>query len=70
MQIRQHADENNKLVSLLRLKRVVSKFLPADSITRSMITSEPDELPLTDAISKFEVFDRLLVEELGSRRSW
>jgi len=56
------------LVSLLRLKDAVHKLLPADSIARNVMTSEPDVLPLEEALSKFKVFDALLLEELGSVR--
>lgn len=58
----------NELVSLLKLKDTARKLLPADSITRSVITAEPDTLPLAEALSKFKVFDNLLLEELGSAR--
>ena len=58
----------NELVSLLNLKNAVRKLLPADSITRCVITAEPDALPLAEALSKFKVFDSLLLEELGAVR--
>ena len=60
--------EKNDLVSLLGLKDAVRKLLPADSIARSIITTEPDTLPLAEALSKFKVFDALILEELGSAR--
>ena len=58
----------NELVSFLKLKDAASRLLPADSITKSVITAEPDILPLAEALSKFKVFDRLLDEELGAAR--
>lgn len=56
------------MVSLLKLKDVARRLLPADSIARRVITAEPDTLPLAEALSKFKVFDSLLIEELGSVR--
>ena len=61
-------ESDDELVSLLRLKDAARKLLPAGSITRSVIIAEPNTLPLSEALSKFKVFDRLLVEELGSVR--
>ena len=61
--------ECDELVSLLKLKEAARRLLPSDSITRSVMISEPDVLPLAEAIPKFKVFDRLLVEELGTARS-
>ena len=58
----------NELVSLLRLKDAVRKLLPTDSIARNVITAEPDTLPLAEALSKFKVFDALILEELGAVR--
>ena len=55
-------------VSLVRLKDATRRLLPSDSITRSIIIAEPDTLPLSEALSKFKVFDSLLIEELGSAR--
>ena len=69
MQTSPGAEGHSDVVSLLSLKDAVRKLLPADSITRSIITSELDALPLAEALSKFKVFDRLLVEELGAARS-
>ena len=62
------ADADNELVSLLKLKDAARRLLPTDSITRSVITAEPDTLPLAEAIPKFKVLDSLLVEELGAAR--
>ena len=68
MQVARGAESNENFVSLLRLKDVARKLLPADSITRNVIIAEPDTLPLAEAIAKFKVFDSLLLEELGSAR--
>ena len=62
------ASPNEDLVSLVKLKNTARRLLPANSITRNVIISEPDVLMLADALSKFEVFDRLLVGELGASR--
>ena len=55
-------------VSLQNLKDAACRLLPADSITRRVITAEPDILPMAEAIPKFKVFDSLLLEELAARR--
>ena len=62
------AATGNEFASLLKLKDAVRKLFPTDSIARSVITAEPDTLPLADALSKFKVFDALILEELGSAR--
>ena len=62
------ASQDYEFVSLLKLKEAARRLLPADSITRSVITAEPDILPLAEAIPKFKVFDSLLLEELGAAR--
>ena len=58
----QRADD---LVSLVRLKDAVNRLLPANSTTRAVILAEKDTLPLAEALAKFAVFDRLLMQELG-----
>ena len=68
MQTSHSTEVNNDMISLLGLKGAARKLLPANSITRSIITSEPDTLPLAEGLLKFKVFDRLLVEELGTAR--
>lgn len=60
--------EKDRPVSLLKLKEAARKLLPVDSLTRRVITAEPDVLPMGEAISKFKVFDSLLLEELGTVR--
>jgi hypothetical protein len=38
---------------------------PVNSTARAVILAEKDALPLSEALAKFEVFDRLLVKEFG-----
>ena len=68
MQVSPTPKENVDVVSLLKLKDAVRRLLPAGSIARTVITAEPDALPLAEALAKFKVFDRLLVEELSATR--
>ena len=58
-------EPNSEFVSLSRLKDVVRRLLPPNSTTRAVILAEKDVLPLREALAKFEVFDRLLMTELG-----
>ena len=60
--------QDYEFVSLSKLKDAARKLLPADSIARRVIAAEPDALPLAEALSKFKVFDSLLIEELGTVR--
>ena len=53
-------------VSLVSLKELVRRILPASSPARSVILAEKDLLPVPEAVAKFEVFDRLLMKELAS----
>ena len=62
------ASSDSSLVSLQRLKDAARNLLPVDSIAKRVILAEADTLPLADALLKFAVFDRLVVEELGSRK--
>ena len=68
MQTSQSVEGSNNMVSLLKLKDVARRLLPADSIARRVIMAESDTLPLAEALAKFKVFDRLLVEELRAPR--
>ena len=52
-------------VSLTHLKDLVRRLLPPSSTARSVILAEKDSLPASEALAKFEVFDRLLCSELG-----
>ena len=52
-------------VDLRRLKELVSRLLPPSSNLRSLVLAEADQLPLPQALAKFEIFDRLLLKELG-----
>jgi hypothetical protein len=52
-------------VDLRSLKVLVSRILPPSSTLRSLVLAEDDHLPLSEAVAKFEIFDRLLLKELG-----
>lgn len=58
-------DPGSESVSLVKLKDVVRRLLPPGSPARSVILSEKDTLPASEALAKFEIFDRLLSSELG-----
>jgi hypothetical protein len=60
------ATESSSLVSLSKVKEAARRLLPPGSTTRAVILAEKDALPESDALAKFEVFDRLLVRELAS----
>ena len=68
MRIMPGPERTDEFVSLLKLKDVARRLLPAASIARNVITAEPDTLPLAEALSKFKVFDALILEELGAAR--
>ena len=51
-------------VDLRRLKELVSRLLPPSSTLRGLVLAEDDQLPLPQALAKFEIFDRLLLKEL------
>ena len=53
-------------VSLARLKSVARRLLPSSSPARTVILAEKDVLPVGEALAKFEVFDRLLSNELAA----
>ena len=57
-------DLGSQSVSLVKLKDVVRRLLPPSSPARRAILSEKDALPASEALAKFEVFDRLLCMEL------
>jgi hypothetical protein len=56
---------NGEPISLVKIKEMARHFLPVSSPARSVILAEKDFLPFPEACAKFEVFDRLLVSELG-----
>jgi len=66
MQTPKTAEADSELVSLSNLKELVRRLLPPGSPARTVILAEKDLLPTREALAKFEVFDRLLVKELGS----
>jgi len=54
-------------LSLLELKVIAKNLLPARSVLRSLILSEPDYLPKNEAMAKVDIFIKLLYQELDSR---
>jgi hypothetical protein len=50
---------------MLGIKERVRRLLPINSAARGAILAERDILPVTEAIAKFEIFDRLLSSELA-----
>ncbi|MDG7016484.1 MAG: hypothetical protein JRM82_03815 [Nitrososphaerota archaeon] len=54
-----------EVVSLSRIKDAARRLLPINSTARSVILAEKDSVPSSEALAKFEVFDRLLASELG-----
>ncbi len=66
MQTRQTTETGDGFVSLVNLKKLVSRLLPSGSPARSVILAERDTLPVREALAKFEVFDRLLANELAA----
>ena len=65
MQTAPPRDLGNESVSLIKLKDIVRRLLAPGSPARSVILSEKDILPASEAPAKFEIFDRLLSSELG-----
>jgi hypothetical protein len=58
-------EQENESVSLSEIKETARRLLPLSSTARSVILAERDKLPVSEALAKFEVFDRLLSSELG-----
>jgi hypothetical protein len=56
--------ETTDKVSFAELKRLAKDLLPAKSALRSLILSEPDEVPRAEALVKLTVYSRLLYSEL------
>jgi len=56
-----------KLVSIVELKAIAKKMLPATSILRNLILTELDYSPKEAILPKVEIFVKLLYQELGSR---
>ena len=61
----QRSTRKNAVVSLAELKRIAKRLMPADSMLRKLILSEPDIIPREKAIVKIEMYSRMLCEELG-----
>jgi hypothetical protein len=58
-------DQLQETVSFVDLKKLVVKLLPATSILRKLILSEPDVMSRLNATAKLEIYVRLLYSELG-----
>jgi len=54
-------------LSLVELKAIAKNLLPARSVLRGLILSEPDCLPKREVMAKVEIFVKLLYQELDSR---
>ncbi|MGD0329794.1 MAG: hypothetical protein ABSB40_05005 [Nitrososphaeria archaeon] len=57
----------NDKVSLIELKSLANRMLPRDSVLRTLLSSEPDFLPRSEAMIKIEIYVRLLYKEIGQR---
>ena len=64
MQGSHFTETTDGLVSLVKVKEMARRILPVSSTARSVILAERDNLPASEALAKFEVFDRLLCSEL------
>lgn len=53
-------------VSLKQLKELAKEILPTDSNLRMLILSEPDMLPIAEAMAKMDVYLKLLHKEFKS----
>jgi hypothetical protein len=62
---REFRDREKGLVSMLEIKDGARRMLPVASMARSTILAEKDTLPVSEAMAKLEIFDRLLQSELG-----
>lgn len=52
-----------KVVNIEPLKTLATKVLPADSVLRRVLLSEPDQLEARDYIAKLGTWQALLREE-------
>jgi hypothetical protein len=57
-------------VNILKIKRFVAKAFPADSALRTVILSEPDQLPVAEFLTKIEIWMRLLSISVRSPRTF
>ena len=57
-----------EFVSLLGLKKIISKHLPESSTARRMILSEPDRMPMSEFIIKAKMYDKLISGELDKEK--
>jgi hypothetical protein len=51
------------MMSFVELKRLAKELLPARSVLRSLILSEPDEVPKMEGLGKLTVYVKLLYSE-------
>ena len=56
----QHEDK----ISFAELKHLASRLLPKNSNLRTLILSEPDEVPKAEALVKLMVYSKLLRAEM------
>jgi hypothetical protein len=65
MQTPSRSEVTSDSISLSGVKDAARRLLPPSSTARKLILAERDALPASEALAKFEVFDRLLCSELG-----
>ncbi len=58
------ASADGEFISISKVKDLASRLLPVGSTARAVILAERDVLPVSEALAKFEIFDRLLRSEL------
>jgi len=59
--------QESKGVYIVELKAIAKRILPATSILRNLILTEPDYLPREAILPKVEIFVKLLYQEQGLR---
>lgn len=65
MQASHSTEADGECISLSKLKDITRRLLLLSSTTRSVILAEKDVLPVSGALVKFEIFDRLSRSEPG-----
>jgi len=58
-------NREEEFISLSKVKEAARRLLPVNSTARAVLLAEKDVLPAAEARAKFEIFDRLLLSELG-----
>jgi hypothetical protein len=56
--------QSNELASLVGLKDIVKKYFPESSTARCVILSEPDQIPISEALIKFRLYYKMLTKDL------